>query len=79
MGGGISDLIARGEASDDECEAAVLYAIRASGCITWWPGGRHHSAIVRLKNRGVVQLTDVSGSQETKFEVRLAEPPAGES
>jgi hypothetical protein len=74
MGDGVSDLVARGEASEAECEAVVRDNIeRGGGVITWWPGGRHHAAICRMKERGEVTLTNVSGSQETKFEVRLAE------
>lgn len=73
MGDGVSDLVARGEASDEECEAAVLAAIDQRGVITWWPGGRHHSAICRLRDRGEVALEDCSTSQETVFEVRRAD------
>ena len=72
MGDGVSDMVARGEASDEECEAVVRENIRrGGGVITWWPGGRHHSAICRMRARGEVTLTDVSGTQETKYEVRF--------
>lgn len=75
MGDGISDLVARGEASDEECEDAVFRLIdQGGGVITWWPGGKHHDAIVRLNRQGKVNLKDVSGSQETMYEVRRADP-----
>ena len=70
MGDGVSDLVRRGEASDQECEAAVLRLLdQGGGVFTWWPGGRHHSAVLRLRDRGVVRLEDVSESQETRYEV----------
>ena len=78
MGDGVSDLIARGEASDEECEAAVLQEIqKADGVITWWPGGRHHGAICRLRDKGLIRLVDASGFQEPKFLVYLKEPNDG--
>ena len=74
MGDGVSDLVARGEASDEECEEVIRDNLRrGGGTIVWWPGGRHHAAICRMIKRGELELRDVSGSQETKFEVTFKE------
>ena len=48
----------------------ILKAIDDAGCITWWPGGASHNAIADLQKEGLIVLTDVSGSQETKYVVR---------
>lgn len=74
MGDGVSDLSLREELPLEELEELVRNNIRAgNGCIVWWPGGRHHYAICSLLQKGEVEKTDVSGSQETKFEIRFAE------
>lgn len=56
-------------------EADILEAIDQRGVITWWPGGKSHAAICRLRDRGEVVLEDCSTSQETVFEVRRAGAP----
>lgn len=70
MGDGISDLVSRGEASDEECDAAVMQMLEGNnGTFVWWPGGRHHNAVCRLNRQGKLRLVDISDTQETKFQV----------
>lgn len=70
MGDGVSDLARRDE-DPEGAEERVRQAIRdGGGVITWWPGGHSHDAVLRLRSAGEVVLEDVSGTQETKYEVR---------
>ncbi len=50
----------------------IREAVRDQGVITWWPGGPSHNAICKLLDDGEMTSRDVSGSQETKYEIRFA-------
>lgn len=67
----ILDAVAEVKAKHEKEENTILDMIdQGGGVIIWWPGGKHHDTIIRLEERGKINLKDVSGSQETKFEVR---------
>ncbi len=61
-------------------EQELLTILRAAPhqTITWWPGGSSHDAVLSLQDKGLVELTDVSQSQETMFLVRLADQKESE-
>ena len=73
MGDGVSDLVARGEASDKDCDEAVRKMINdRDGSVVWWPGGRHHSAVLRMRDRGEIKLENISEPQETKYRLSFS-------
>lgn len=71
MGDGITDQKPREELPDAEMEEFVRKAIKKTGVITWWPGGRYHNTICRMLKKEELIAIDCSTSQETVYEVKF--------